>query len=334
MSLRKSLITATAVAALALPLAGPALATSPVPVEPKGPDALAIPPKIDSGLEFLSPTQSHTKTSFTIGWQAKYHKASFQMSTQKPVKKDGKWAFPGQIQASQIVLGQSLQPGNINGLAQEQATYGFEKTVDGLAPDTTYYAVARLALSNKYEPVEQAWEIRTSKQLTGDLDLKTQSTRTVQMTVKKVHIVKDGDSVGKGEARFGVRLAPEGNIFTPSYWGAWSHGVYDYMKVDSGSTYTLPKPLTHTITTTRDIAVVEVQGFENDVFKQKWCPVEGGPSVGQQFSDNCWDASVAQLVVSLPDSTEPTTKTVLAKVQRNPDFEFSAVVEVRSWINH
>ena len=333
MSIRNRTVVIAASAALLSGLAiAPATAQSPVPPQPKGPGSLSLAPLQDSGLSFADLSHSRAATSLTFGWQAAFPKASLQLSQSKPIKKSGSWEFPGALVASSTVNGTALGGGKIGSLGSQNSNYKFNQKVSGLKPATKYYAVARLSLPGGIKPVEQAWELKTSLKPDIDLPVQKTPTRVVTATVKKLHIIKDGDKgvKGKGEARFGIRLAPNAKPSIPSLWGDWSHSVYDYMKVTDNSTARLPHPISHTIQTKKDIAVVEIQGYENDVWKAKNCPVEGGPQTGKAFSDNCWDAAVATFAVPLPKSDGSSLQVVEAHTQRDPSLKFSAVVEVKA----
>ena len=154
------------------------------------------------------------------------------------------------------------------------------------------------------------------------------------MTVESVKVVKDGDTGirGKGEVRFGARIAPDANPANASTWGSWSHEWDDYTKASNGDRVTFRTPLTHTISTTKSTAFVEVQGYENDVDTFDNCAIEGGAKTGQQYSDKCFDAAVAQASLKLNTKVgKTTTQYVTVQVYRSPALTFTAVVKVQSW---
>ncbi len=230
-----------------------------------------------------------------------------------------------------MVKGTPTVKGNKNSLAGAKTTYKFSKTVAGLKENTGYYSVVNVPVGGGYLPVQQAWHNTTKRR---QLDRTKAEVRKVRMTVDSVKVTKDGDTGlrGKGEVRFGVRLAPDANPMVASNWGSWSHAWDDYTKASSGDTVKFGKPLTHTITTSKSQAYVEIQGYENDVDPLDYCAIEGGPTTAKQYSDKCFDAAVAQGSLKLVTKKNGvSTQYVTVKVHRSPALQFTAVVKVESW---
>ena len=105
-----------------------------------------------------------------------------------------------------------------------------------------------------------------------------------------------------------------------------------HFKAKNGQTLNLTNALTHDIVTTKNKALVEVQGLENDVdVLEGFCPLGAWENVvARDFSDNCYDAAVARVLVDLPGGNKSSKQTVTAKVPGSPALSFEATVVVTS----
>lgn len=327
-----AIATATVIAAVgAVGAAATASAQTPPAPTSHGPSSVSTKPPVNSG-HLITPTgQSSTSDSITLKWKATKQFVTLQTSTTKPTHTKQGWKFPGQVVQPVVVKGTPLTKGGKNKLTGGKTTYQFSKTITGLTERTGYYSVATLPLGPGYKPVGQAWLTKTTVKHTA---LTTPRVRKVRMSVDAVKVVKDGDTGirGKGEVRFGVRLAPDANPAVASDWGSWSHNWDDYTKASNGDTVKFRSPLVHEITTTKSSAFVEVQGYENDVDAFDNCAIQGGPDTAKQYSDKCFDAAVAQGSLKLKTKSHGmTTQYVEARVYRGPALQFTAVVKVQSW---
>ena len=330
---KSAAITATAAIATVSAFAVSSAATAQTPPAPTnhGPVNLSNKPLVDSGHKINHRGQSSTSNSVTLKWEATKQYTTLQTSTTKPVKTKTGWKFNGGPVQPVIVKGTPTHQGGKDTLTGGKTTYSFSKTITGLKEHKGYYSVATVPVGPGYKPVQQAW-LTVTKFKNGSLS--TTKVRQVRMTVGSVKVTKDADSGlrGKGEVRFGVRLAPDADPMKASNWGSWSHNWDDYTKAGTGDTVKFRNPLTHTITTTKSTAFVEVQGYENDIDAFDYCAIEGGPDTAKQYSDKCFDAAVAQGSLKLTTKKHGvTTQYVTAKVYRSPALQFTAVVKVESW---
>lgn len=309
------------------------VATAQTPPAPTnhGPTSLSKKPLVNSGHKIQPKAQTSTSDSITLKWQATKQFTTLQTATSKPVHTKTGWKFNGGPVQPVIVKGTPTHKGGKDKLTGGKATYSFSKTITGLQEHTGYYSVATVPTGPGYKPVQQAWLTSTKLKNTS---LATPKVRMVRMTVDAVKVTKDGDTGirGRGEVRFGVRLAPNADPNQASWWGSWSHKWDDYTKANNGDTVKFRNPLTHTISTTKSTAFVEVQGYENDVDPFDNCAIEGGENTAKQYSDKCFDAAVAQGSLKLTTKKNAvTTQYVTAKVYRGPALQFTAQVKVESW---
>lgn len=296
-----------------------------------GPGSVSNKPLINSGHKVTPVSVSTTASTISLRWEATKSFTTIQTSKKKPTFTKSGWKFPGAPVQPAVVKGKAIHKGDTASLTSGKSRYSFNQSISGLAERTGYYTVVTVPVGPGYKPVQQAWFNKTKLKNTN---LSAPKVRVVKMTVDSVKVIKDGDTGirGKGEVRFGARLAPEANPLVASEWGNWSHNWNDYTKANNGDRVTFRTPLTHTINTTKSTAFVEVQGYENDVESWDYCAIEGGPKTAQQYSDKCFDAAVA--VASLKLNTKAgkkTTQYVTAKVYRGPALQFSATVKVQSW---
>lgn len=308
-----------------------AYAQTPPAPQSNGPASLSNKPLVESGHKITPKSQSSTASKVGLRWEATKSFVNMQTSTKKPTMTKTGWKFPGAPVQPVVVKGTPLHKGNTASLHGGKSRYAFSKSISGLSERTGYYTVVTVPLGPGYKPVQQAWLTKTKLK---NANVTTPQLRKVQMTVESVKVTKDGDTGirGKGEVRFGARIAPEANPLAASNWGNWSHNWNDYTKADSGDRVTFRTPLTHTITTSKSTAFVEVQGYENDVDSWDYCAIEGGPTTGQQYSDSCFDAALAQASIKLKTKKgKITTQYVTAKVYRSPALQFTATVKVQSW---
>lgn len=330
---KSTAITATATIAAVSAFAVSSAASAQTPPAPSnhGPVNLSEKPLVNSGHKISPIKQLSTSNSITLKWQATKQYTTLRTSTTKPVHTKTGWKFNGSPVQPVVVKGTPKHKGGKNNLSSGKTTYSFSKTITGLHEHTGYYSVTTVPVGPGYKPVEQAWLTTTKLK---NSSLATPKVRQVRMTVSSVKVTKDGDTGirGKGEVRFGVRVAPNANPLEASSWGSWSHNWDDYTKADSGDTVKFRNPLTHTTTTTKSTAFVEVQGYENDIDAFDNCAIEGGPTPAKQYSDKCFDAAVAQGSLKLTTKNKGvTTQYVTAKVYRSPALQFTAVVKVESW---
>ena len=321
---------ATLIAAAAT---APALAQSPpAPTPAQHPTELSDAPLVDSGA-WMSWSDAHTSTasSFTLGWRSNRSTATFEVSRSTPTKVNGHWRFP-KTPTFGVIKGTAENSGTHGKVAAGKATYRFNKTVTGLAPATEYYVVVRIPVGPRKIPVERAF-VSTTKRAPGK-PLANPRTHTVSFKVREVHVTSNGDKVGKGEVRFGARMAPDANPLTPSLWTSWTHtDMFDGYKVKDGQTLTLNGLIGGHGTATEDQAFLEVQGYDDDAISKGGCWLEGGPRTGQQGSNKCRDSAVAQVLVKLPTTKGTHVQTVTARVYRSPDLRFTAKIDVTSRMN-
>lgn len=322
----------TGVLAGAAATAAPAAADTPAPTPSNGPAQLQNTPLKNSGVTLTKTKQTSTSKSISLGWKTQRNTVTLQTSQQSPIKDtSGRWSFGNTYVQPAVVKGKTngpKQPSKSNG----KHTYQFNQKLEGLNPGTVYYTLVNVPLAPGYKPVQLVFKTRTK--VAPNLPLAAPKTRKVRATVEKVKVISDGDSGirGKGEVRFGIRLAPDANPLIASNWGDWSHRWDDYGKVSGGDTYTFAKPLSHTITTMNNKAFVQLQGYENDIDPGNYCAIEGGPHTASQGSDECFDTAVAEgsLTLSTKKSGK-TTQWVTVKVYRATHFTFEATVKVESW---
>ncbi|MFN8126008.1 MAG: hypothetical protein U0R64_05820 [Candidatus Nanopelagicales bacterium] len=310
-----------------LAVATPALADTPPAPAPT--PAIADKPPVDSGA-WITPTGLHTTTdtAWSLGWRANRANATIEFSRSKPIKVQGRWQFPT-TPSFVVVNGTPEKPGTPGDLATGPGIYRFSKTVTGLKPATTYYAVARIPVGPGRIPVEQAF-MTTTKPMAG-MPLATPLTHSVSFRVLKVHVSENGDTVGKGEVRFGTRMAPDADPTIPSLWTSWTHtDPFSGYKVSDGQTLALDGLIGGHGIAQDGKAFFEVQGFDDDAITKGGCWPEGGPSIGQQGSSKCRDSAVAQVAVTLPKAAGTHVQTVTAQVYRSPDLRFTADIEVTS----
>ena len=311
--------------------AGAAAALTPPAPQSQGPANVSDKPLVNSGHKISPKGRSVTSDSITLKWEATKQFVTMQTSRHEPVMTKSGWKFPGAPVQPVVVKGTPLQKAGSGSFTAGKSRFAFKKTVSGLAERTEYFTIVTVPVGPGYKPVGQAWSNTTKLKHST---LAAQEVRQVKMTVESVKIGKDGDTGirGKGEVRFGVRVAPDANPQIASNWGNWSHEWNDYTKANNGDRVNFRTHLTHTISTTKSTAFVEVQGYENDVDAFDNCAIEGGPKTGQQYSDKCFDAAIAQASIKL--NTKPgktTTQYVTAQVYRGPALTFTAVVKVQSW---
>ena len=322
---------ASFMAAIALAGVIPAAAQTPPAPANNGPTSIGAKPLVNSGHKLTPAGQTSTWNSITLKWKATKRFVTLQTSTAEPVNTKQGWKFNGGPVQPVIVKGTPVTKGGNSTLSGGKPTYVFNKTISGLDEHTQYYSVATVPLGTGYKPVQQAWGTTTKIK---NSSLTTPQVRKVRMTVGSVKVVKDADKGlrGKGEVRFGVRLAPEANPLIASDWGSWSHSWNDYTKADSGDTVKFRAPLVHEIATTKSSAFVEVQGYENDVDAFDNCAIQGGENTAKQYGDKCFDAAVAQASLKLKTKKHGvSTQYVTAKVYRGPAPQFTAVGKVESW---
>lgn len=326
--LRTSLIGAVALTSFAV--AAPAVADTP-PAPAPLPANLADAPLKDSGV-WLDWADVHTSTSssFTLGWRANRATATFEVSRSKPSKVNGSWRFPD-VPSFSVVKGVAENSGTGDKLSPGAATYRFNRTVTGLDPNTTYYAIIRIPVGPGEVPVDQAYLRRTT--VGNAMPLTAPRTHQVTYRVKSIHVSENGDQVGNGEIRFGTRMAPDADPTIPSLWYSWTHAdVFGGYKVKDGQTLNIDGLIGGSGTVTGDRAFIEVQGYEDDAVSKAGCSLQGGKRVGQQGSDKCRDSAVAQVMANLPNGKGTHVQTVTANVYRSPALRFTATIEVTNTV--
>ncbi len=313
------------------PPAGPGSIANPAP-DPKNPDGFADKPPVSSGATLTDFTAKPVEAfSFTYNWTSNRKTSLFQSSTAKFTKTDGLYSLP----ASSVpvkVTGTKIGSGKGGELAGGASSYRFSHTVTGTQPSTAYSVLVSVPLSDAYLPVQRAWT--TTTKAPPALPPAKLKSHAVSVKVTQIKVIKDGDTGlrGKGEVSFGVRLAPDANRKIPSNWGDFTHGPDGWFKAKNGQTLNLTNALTHDIVTTKNKALVEVQGLENDVdVLEGFCPLGAWENVvARDFSDNCYDASVARALVNIPAKAGSSKQTVTATVQGSPGLTFEAKVVVTS----
>lgn len=310
---------------------GPSDIAAPAPA-PSAPGGIADAPAVASGATLTDFTVKPIKAfSFTYHWKSNRKTSLFQSSTQQLVKTDGVYSF-GKSVKSVTVTGTRIGKGKPGQLAGGAPTYKFSHTVTGTQPQTKYFVLVSVPLSSGFLPVQRAWS--TTTEAAPALPPAKRQTRIVTAKVTQIKVIKDGDTGirGKGEVSFGVRLAPDADKTIPSAWGDFSHGPDGYFKAKDGQTIKLSNSLDHEITTTANKALVEVQGFENDVdVHENFCPQGSfADAPAREDSDNCYDAAVARVLVDLPGGNKSSKQTVTAKVPGSPALSFEATVVVTS----
>ncbi len=311
------------------PGVGPGEIAAPEP-KPTNPGGIADKPPVSSGAILRDFTAKPVEAfSFTYNWTSNRKTSLFQASTAKFTKKDGLYSLPASAETVKVT-GTKIGSGKGGDLAGGAPNYRFTHTVTGTQPSTVYSVLVSVPLSDAFLPVQRAWT--TTTKAPPALPPAQLKSHLVSVKVTQIKVIKDGDTGlrGKGEVSFGVRLAPDADATIPSNWGDFTHGPDGYFKAKNGQTLNLTNALTHDIVTTKNKALVEVQGLENDVdVFEGFCPLGAWENVtAREFSDNCYDASVARALVSIPAKKGSSKQTVTATVPGSPGLSFEAQVEV------